>query len=80
MAYINNENLVGRLLCGHKDCIHAARVGYGYVCNYILDTKKKRPCKPTPRCKVYEKGKHESKHNYTGSVPDYMGTGRDYEV
>lgn len=80
MAYINDRNLVGKLLCTHTDCKHAAKLGAGYVCNYILDTGEKRPCKATPGCTEYVSGKHEYRNDYTKSVPQYWGRAKDYEV
>ena len=80
MSYVNSQNLLGDLFCGHKDCIHTAKLGSGYVCNYLLDTKHKRHCKATPDCTEYRQGKHKYKNEYTKQVPDYWGTAKDYEV
>ena len=54
-------------LCGHTDCIHArganeCGTSFGLQhCDYIGDTKHKRPCKPTPDCICFEKAKGKRK-------------------
>lgn len=80
MAFINDRLMKNDLRCKHTDCIHAAKLGTQYVCNYLLDTKKKRPCKCTPDCTEYVRGKHEHKERFTNQAPDYWGQAKDYEV
>lgn len=50
------------LLCGHRDCKYAVMLGNSpscTVCDYLAIEGHKRPCKPTTKCKCYEKGKHK---------------------
>ncbi len=53
-------------LCGHADCIYVygnlqkredKRTSHFMCCDYIGVTGHKRPCKPTPDCICYTKGK-----------------------
>lgn len=53
-----------RLLCGHKDCKYATRLGGGYMCDYLNITGHKRGTKPNEYCYKYEKGEHEHDVNH----------------